>query len=142
MSESPTTAPRRSPALRWGWFAAWLVLGATYALALVGVLTIGVFVAPIAVVGTVVVARRRDSLQGLPGLLSGVALPLFYVAYLNRDGPGSICSASRGGQSCVDEWSPWPWFGIAVALALLGLAVFRIRGRSSTSAHVERSTRG
>jgi hypothetical protein len=137
MSDSPTIVSRRRPTLRWGWFAAWLILGATYALALLGLLTIGLFVAPIAVVGTVAVARRRDSPQGLPGLLSGVALPLFYVAYLNRDGPGSICSVSRGGQSCIDEWSPWPWFGIGLVLALLGIAVFGIRGRSSTSARPE-----
>jgi membrane protein implicated in regulation of membrane protease activity len=106
------------------------VIGALYALALLGAMTIGIFVLPVAVVATVLIGRRRRARVGRPGLVSGTALPLMYVAYLNRDGPGTVCSAIAGGQSCVDEWSPWPWLAVGLALLVAGAIVFA-RGRKS-----------
>jgi hypothetical protein len=104
------------------WFGVWSVIGAAYALAMIGAMTIGVF-------ATVFTGRRRRAAVGLPGLVSGAAFPLLYVAYLNREEPGTVCTATRGGQSCTDEWSPWPWLAIAVALLVAGAIVF-VRRRS------------
>ena len=102
------------------WFMAWLVVGAGAVLAMLAALTIGVFILPLCIVAMVVLATRRGSSQGLPGLVSGLSLPLFYVAYLNRDGPGTICTRSVSSVSCTDEWSPgrgsrWARFSYSVA---------------------------
>ncbi len=119
---------RRVP--RWRWFLAWLVLGTSYSLTLLGALSIGVIVLPFAVAGTGLVATRHRARGGMPGLLSGLGLPLLYVAYLNRDGPRTVCTGLRhGGQHCIDEGNPWPWVTVGLALLLVGVAVFSIRHR-------------
>lgn len=109
----------------------WLVLGATYALALVAAASIGLFVLPFAVVGTAFVARCRGARAGVPGLVAGLGLPLLYVAYLNRAGPGPACTALRGGgQRCIDVLNPWPWAGAGAALIVVGALAFNA-GRTS-----------
>lgn len=35
-------------------------------------------------------------------------------------GPGNVCTAN----SCVDEWSPWPWLAVGLVLVVLGFALF------------------
>jgi hypothetical protein len=98
-------------------------------------MTIGVFIAPVAVVLTAVVARRRGWRVGLGGLISGAALPFAYVAFLNRDGPGNICrtfeTATSSGESCTQEWAPWPFVAAALVLVAAGVYVFiRFAGRT------------
>jgi hypothetical protein len=126
----PATPPPASTRLRWAWFAAWLIIGAGYALSLLGAASIGLFVLPLPVLATILIARRQHAGSGLPGLISGLGIPLLYVAYLNRAGPGTICTTiTGGGQDCSDEWSPWPWLAAAVILLGLGLAAFIARQR-------------
>ena len=48
-----------------GWFLLWTVVGAAYGLAVAGALTIGIFVLPVAVITTIVLARQRRSHRGL-----------------------------------------------------------------------------
>jgi hypothetical protein len=119
----------------WGWFAAWLVVGAGYALGTLSILTIGPFVLLISTVSTVmlVVLARRRSLRGLPGLVSGPGVLLLYVAYLNRSGPGNVCQTlGHGGQHCTDEWSPWPWAAGGILLLLAGVVFFLLGSRRRT----------
>lgn len=111
------------------WFGCWLVTGTTWVLAVVGAFTIGVFVLPVAIVLTVLLATRRTSSVGLPGIISGAGIPLLYVAYLNRGGPGSVCTTVFGGQSCIQEWSPWPWLGVGTVLVVAGVVVLVIMAR-------------
>jgi hypothetical protein len=110
----------------------WLLVGSLYALSIVGAFTIGIFVLPIAVAATLLLVRHHAD-GSAAGLLSGAGLPLLYIAYLNRDGPGTVCSSTAGGSSCTDEWSPWPWILVAVVLVAAGVLVF-IRLRSSQRA--------
>lgn len=105
-----------------GWFA-----GATWVVTVLGVLSIGIFVLPVAITLTVVLATRRTSSVGLPGIISGVGLPLLYIAYLNRGGPGNVCTKSALGESCTQEWSPWPWLAFGMALLAVGIVVFAER---------------
>jgi hypothetical protein len=121
--------PPAPTGLRWAWFAAWLIIGAGYALSLLGAASIGLFVLPLPVLATILIVRRQHASSGLPGLISGLGVPLFYVAYLNRAGPGTICTTITGGQDCTGEWSPWPWLAAAVILLGLGLAAFIARQR-------------
>jgi hypothetical protein len=105
------------------------VVGAAYAFGLLGILSIGIFVLPCAVLGTWYLARRPPSLKGLPGALSGAGLPLLYVALLNRDGPGTVCTVlGDGAQRCDQEMSPWPWLVAGLLFVLLGPAVYVVLG--------------
>ncbi len=65
--------------------------------------------------GLAIPATRSPSVTALP---AGLALPLLYVAWLNRDGPGTICTTTATGGSCEEQWNPWPWVGAAVVLVL------------------------
>lgn len=58
----------------------------------------------------------------LGGVLAGLSLPVLYVAWLNRGGPGTVCHTLEGGEGCTEEWSPWPFLGVAtLCLAAAGL---------------------
>lgn len=113
------------------WFAAWLLVGAGYGISFLGILSVGLFVLPLPVIATILLARQRSAGAGAPGVISGLGVPLCYVAYLNRSGPGTSCTTTtaRGGQSCVDEGSPWPWLTVAAVLLVLGIAIFMVRRR-------------
>jgi len=88
------------------------------------ILTIGIVVLPVAIGFTVLLARRPSSISGMTGIIAGLGLPLLYVAYLNRGGPGTVCAQIPGGESCSQEWSPWIWLGAGVFLVALGIATF------------------
>jgi hypothetical protein len=111
------------------WFIAWMLVGAGYALGVLSALSIGAYVLLITVVATIVLATRAGNRVGLPGLVSGLSLPLFYVAYLNRSGPGTICTTTATSQTCSDEWSPWPWLVVGILLLVSGFVWFAMANR-------------
>jgi hypothetical protein len=110
----------------WLWFGAWALVGGGYALALATLLSIGVFVLALTLAATVLLASRRGSVVGLPGALSGPALPLLWIAYLNRGGPGTVCSGTAESSSCTDEWNPWLFLGPGVLLLIAGVVLFLV----------------
>ncbi|MET7480201.1 hypothetical protein ABZT17_38445 [Streptomyces sp. NPDC005648] len=116
----------------WPWFGAWFTVGALASLGVLTVLTVGVFLLPVALAAAVLVATRHSSSAGLPGLLSGLGVPLLYVAFLNRGGPGDVCTTTANSQSCVDEYNPWWWLAAGTVLLLAGvvISVVRQRGRN------------
>jgi hypothetical protein len=122
-------ASRPTDRLNLIWFITWMLTGAGYALGILGALSIGPYVLVIAVAATIVLATRTGSRVGLPGLISGPSLPLFYVAFLNRSGPGTVCTSTATSQSCVDEWSPWPWLAIGVVVLVSGCVWFAMANR-------------
>ena len=103
------------------WFIAWMLTGAAYALGILGALSIGPYILVITVAATIVLATHTGSRVGLPALISGLSLPLFYVAFLNRSGPGTVCTSTATSRSCADEWSPWPWLAIGIVLLVSGV---------------------
>jgi hypothetical protein len=109
--------------LRWGYFGAWAVGGAGLALSLAAAFTIGPFVLVLAALGIgVLVSRRPARGPAAFGAIAGPAVIVFWIAWLNRGGPGDVCSSSAHGESCTEEWSPWPF--VAVGVVLLVVAVF------------------
>lgn len=78
----------------------------------------------IAAVSVLLAVLRRQSLAGLPGIVSGLGLPVLYVAYLNRAGTGFFCTRTGRGFTCAQHPSPWPWLIIGLVLVVLGLVGF------------------
>ncbi|MET9908710.1 hypothetical protein ABZZ74_18160 [Streptomyces sp. NPDC006476] len=114
------------------WFCAWFVVGALGSLALLAILTIGVYLLPLALLTAGLLATRRGSSAGLPGLVSGLGVPLLYVAFLNRGGPGNVCTTTSTSQSCVDEYNPWVWLAAGVIFLLAGIVLGAVRQRRAT----------
>lgn len=110
---------RRITLASWVWFGCWLVVGAGL---VIGAFTIWFVVLPVTVAFSILLAvLRRQSLLGLPGIVSGLGLPLLYVAYLNRAGPGYFCTSTGRGSTCGQHPSPWPWLIIRPVLVIVGL---------------------
>ena len=120
----------------WVSFLLWLLVGAAYAMVFLGAFSIGLFFIPVAIIATVLLVRRPSLSRGLPGLFGGIGLPLLYVAYLNRGGPGMVCTPTQSpygvGQSCTQESSPWLWLMPGLFLIIVGVVVFMVTPHSST----------
>ena len=108
-------------------FVGWCVAGAGLCLGVLTLLSIGPFV----LLGTLFLCGWLLSVfklgWGMGGLLSGAALPLLYVAWLNRDGPGEVCTSTATTRTCGDESSPWPLVAAAVVLIIAGVVVLTRR---------------
>jgi hypothetical protein len=117
-----------------GWFALWAVAGAGGALALLTAPTIGIFVLPATLVLGGALFWRGRRRQAGPGIIAGLGLPLLYVGYLNRGGPGTVCTALAGGTECTQETSPWPGGGVLLVLAGVALSLAATRRRPRTQA--------
>ena len=110
-------------------FVGWCVAGAAGCFGVLSLLTVGPFV----LLGTLFLSAwllwRFNFGWSMGGLLSGAALPVLFVAWLNRDGPGDVCTRTSSSVTCTQEWSPWPFVGAAVVLVVAGLVVFARRNR-------------
>jgi membrane protease YdiL (CAAX protease family) len=94
-----------------------------------GALSIGVFILPVALLATALLLRRRRDLRSATGALSGLGVPLLLVAGLNRSGPGTVCTElADGARKCEEQMSPWPWLVAAVLFVLLGVAAYVLLG--------------
>jgi hypothetical protein len=113
-------------------FCSWIVVGACAFVALLTPFTVGWVAALAATAGTVALLSRPEGRTGAAfGALTGAgALPL-YVAWLNRDGPGTVCTTTATSSHCVDEWSPWAWLSVGVLLIAVGAGAFVLARRST-----------
>jgi hypothetical protein len=104
------------------YFVGFAGLGGAAALALITPFTIGpLLLLPIVAWG-IVLMRRPFPPASVAGAIAGVSVLVFALAYLNRDGPGNVCTYSQsGGEFCQTEWNPVAFivgglFFIAVAV--------------------------
>lgn len=118
----------------WSFFA-WPVVGAALVVSILGMMTIGLFVLPFALIGLHFLLKWGGNRKSSVGVISGAGLPFLFVAYLNRNGPQTVCSPyENGGQDCTLEKSPWPFVIIGAILILLGVMLFlRLRSNSGLS---------
>ncbi|MFC9279172.1 hypothetical protein [Streptomyces collinus] len=112
----------------WGWFLGWFVLGACAAVGLATVVTAGLLLVLLAAAVASLLLRKGPT-NAMAGLPSGIALPVLYIAYLNRSGPGTVCDAVPGGQTCTDEYTPIPFLIVGVLLLCTGFLMFTVLHR-------------
>jgi hypothetical protein len=110
--------------------AGWAAVGAGAITAALTVLTIGLFVLLATAGLAAALARYAGGRFAGPGLLAGAGLMPLYIGYLNRGGPGMVCTTTPSGGSCVQEWSPWPWLAAGLCLVSAGIALGVLRRRS------------
>ena len=76
----------------WGWFFVWALFGSSWALAAVSLGPL--LLIPTALLGVFLWRRRPAARRSAFGLLTGAGVLLLYVAWLQRDGPGTTTSPS------------------------------------------------
>jgi hypothetical protein len=119
-------------AYTWWAFGLWCVAGTGLALGVISILTIGFAVLFVTLVLCGFLLWKVGFGPALTGIITGAAAPVLYVAWLNRDGPGSHCIVTATSSSCTDEWTPWPFLVVAVAMVVAGVVSFVwLRGAQS-----------
>lgn len=127
----------------WRWFSAWMAVGAIASFTVLGAFSVlGLIALPIAALVAWPTARLSHG-TGASGILSGLGIPCLYIAYLNRQGPGDVCTHYvNGGQSCAQEYNPLLWAGAALVLIATGLLILIVqRHRKHTMPPGSSSTR-
>jgi hypothetical protein len=113
------------------WFAVWVVLAAGWMVAVLGVMSIGMYLVPPLGVLTIVAVGQEGGRRAWAGAISGAGLPLLYVAYLNRGGPATVCHSTAIRETCTEEFSPWPFLVLGVLAVVAGALVQRARCRGA-----------
>lgn len=106
----------------------WAVGGAALALGIASLPSIGMFVllgAVVILVAAGVVTRG----SGWPLLLAGAALPLLWVAWLHRRGPGWVTYETDTGGGGSELLDPVPWLLAGVGLLILSGALLLLARR-------------
>ena len=123
MSAIPASSRRRRTG--WVWFWAWALVGVGAALAAVSLGPL--LLIPVALVAALMVSRpaiRRSAF----GLLSGAGGLLLYVAYVQRDGPGTTCWHTATASGCDQHLNPLPWLVIGIFCLLGGVVAHAKHG--------------
>ena len=106
------------------WFAAWILVGCALALSTVSLGPLALL--PVAVIA-VLMSRQPAARRSAYGALVGVGLLLLFVAYLNREGPGTTCWERGSAMGCDQHLNPLPWLALGVAAIVGGFVAHRLR---------------
>ncbi len=108
-----------------GWFWAWVLVGCATAF---GLLVAGMLaLAPTAVV-IWLMASRPAARRSAFGLATGLGIPLIYVAWLQRAGPGTTCWHTANASGCEQYLNPLPWLVVGAVLVAAGIVAQARRG--------------
>jgi hypothetical protein len=108
------------------WFAAWVVVGCALALGVISFALGPLVLIPAAVIAALMI-RRPAARRSAYGALIGVGLLLLFVAYLNREGPGTTCWQHGTSMGCDQHLNPLPWLSLGLALVVGGFVAHRLR---------------
>jgi hypothetical protein len=102
---------------------AWAAVGLLWGLTCLSMLTIGIFVLPLAMFAAWYATRQARWTGAVGSALCGVAALPTFVAIMNREGPGTVCHSGPNWTSCSTHASPWPWAAAAVVLFAAGVTL-------------------
>jgi hypothetical protein len=121
--------PRR-PTVPWASTLVWGLVGVLVAFGIAGLASIGLFLlAGAAVVLALALATPALRSPAAPGFVVGLSTAPLYLAWLNRDGPGLVCTTTADSVSCADQWSPWPFVAVGLLFAVAGLTLLALTRR-------------
>ena len=86
-----------------------------------GISVIGIFTIPASVVVMIFLLSRPRLRASAYGVLVGIGVPLLTVAYINREGPGTVCHTFSDGMECGDLPDPKKWAAIGLAFVVAGV---------------------
>ena len=121
----------KSPGPTWAGFCVCVLMGVALAFATVSLIVLAIV--PV-LIGLIVAVRRPALLSSGFGLLTGVGLLAVYVAFLQRQGPGTVCWQTATGSGCDEYLNPWPWLLVGVLLASVGVVAHARRMRRAHDA--------
>jgi hypothetical protein len=103
----------------WGWFVVWALFGSSWAL---GTVSLGpLLLVPTALLGVFFWRRYPAARRSAFGLLTGAGILLLYVAWVQRDGPGTTCTrVAPAGMHCDQHLNPLPWLVLGIVLVVAG----------------------
>ena len=106
------------------WFWVWVVVGGCLAIAFISF--IGFFFLPVAFLGALagLTWGRASVARSSLGAITGAGVPFLIVAYIQRQGPGTVCWKTATAQGCDEYLDPRPWLAIGIVLILGGIAAF------------------
>ena len=107
-------------------FLGWVLLGAGIGAGLGLGIPGGLFVAlALVLVGGLLVVRQGVR-PAQVGVVTGLAALPLALAWLNRQGPGTVCAEGvTGASACVVQSNPWPYVLVGVVLVAVGVVLFR-----------------
>ncbi|MGO9791643.1 MAG: hypothetical protein ACLP8S_19715 [Solirubrobacteraceae bacterium] len=101
--------------VRCGWFWAWTAVGAAGAL---GLISLGPIALGPALIAGVAMSRSRTGSRSAFGLFAGAGLLSLFVAYVQRDGPGTTCWHTATATGCDQHLNPIPWLVVGIVLVV------------------------
>jgi len=91
-------------------------------LGLLAVWSYGLFIGLAAIALAVVcLVIRQLPKNSFVAAVAGAGLPLLWVAWNNRHGPGTICHTTLSDTVCAEMWNPWPFVFLGIGLIILGV---------------------
>lgn len=125
MAVARTVRSRPNPAA----VAYWIAVGALASFGMAALLTVGIFFLAVAALLTFLAVALKIDTRALPGLAIGAAVTPFYIAFLNRSGPGTICTRTATSTSCSEQWNPWFFVAVGVVFVAVGIILLLRRRR-------------
>ncbi|HYX86533.1 MAG TPA: hypothetical protein VE777_16290 [Gaiellales bacterium] len=104
----------------------WAAVGAMFVLGLDLI-----FLLPAAALLGIGAGTFRASWTSTSGFITGAGLPLLWVAYANRQGPGTVCWSTATASGCDQYLNPWPWLAAGLLLVVVGVATQSFIHRNS-----------
>jgi hypothetical protein len=124
-----TARGRLAPFLDWS-FWLWVLVGAGLAFGFLSFIGFVTFI-PALILG-VFMWRRPRLRHSAYGVIAGVGVPLIAIAYINREGPGTVCHTFPNGLECaVGLPDPRKFLAAGLIFFLAGLVAQAWRRREA-----------
>ena len=108
-------------------FWLWALVGVAFGF---GISQLGIFTIPAGALLAAFLLSRPSMRGSAYGVLVGIGIPLLIVAYINREGPGTVCHTFSNGSECADGLpDPRKWAAVGLAFIVAGVVAQVFAGR-------------